>query len=515
MMNRPRSNSRYQQTFWLESWLKVLWPEWVRVLLIFQCSVACIIQLYIAYMNVTRYDLEFVGALNVLFWLVSAAFVGVAASALITRQSWFAAPLLIGEAMVGLSALYVLWADLSSAYRDWVIIIPAGVMFVVAALVVPPLALRLTHLSRKAWAGGLALISALGLTQFTLQNYVIPNRSQPVIQMTADLKETGRADGVTNVRGVITIKNEGKATAWIPQVFASVQARSRNGDGAVPLDPVQVIGSFNPLTYDGKAFAREASAGIIWLDDLVQADEFLPPNVSLRRAFALDVPNDQVRQLELRVDLTALTNAESGSITTCLDPRAEAGREDFLDQFHQPLYDGISPDHQFSCLEASIERHNFIQAQTDDNPSVMIGYDFSQEQYWAAYKSGDEKFTDATSFDPAEAQRAAERIDESNPSYILSAVDALPLSVDEPKGSDSTTAQAPPASFLSAMDGINIPWDPQTGWEIAQGICVRLEQTNPYDEFSLAENIERLFPSVSDESAHEFVAMVAASVCNL
>jgi hypothetical protein len=65
------------------------------------------------------------------------------------------------------------------------------------------------------------------------------------------------------------------------------------------------------------------------------------------------------------------------------------------------------------------------------------------------------------------------------------------------------------------MQQIGIPLDPHTGWVVAQGICVRLGQPHRYDEFRLAEGVERLFPSVEDEQAHAFVAMVAESVCHL
>jgi hypothetical protein len=64
------------------------------------------------------------------------------------------------------------------------------------------------------------------------------------------------------------------------------------------------------------------------------------------------------------------------------------------------------------------------------------------------------------------------------------------------------------------MGGVGIPLDPHAGWVVDQGICVRLEQPE-YDQFRLAEGVERLFPSVPDEQAHAFVAVVATSVCHL
>jgi hypothetical protein len=78
----------------------------------------------------------------------------------------------------------------------------------------------------------------------------------------------------------------------------------------------------------------------------------------------------------------------------------------------------------------------------------------------------------------------------------------------------ATTPDVPP-DFVNAMQQIGIPLDPHTGWVLSQGICVRLGQPDRYNQFAMAEGIERLFPSVSDEQSHAFVAMVAASVCHL
>ena len=83
-----------------------------------------------------------------------------------------------------------------------------------------------------------------------------------------------------------------------------------------------------------------------------------------------------------------------------------------------------------------------------------------------------------------------------------------------PAASETTTTSDVPAEFAAAMQQIGIPLDPHTGWVVAQGICVRLGQPQ-YDQFRMSEGVERLFPSVPDEQAHAFVAMVAESVCHL
>jgi len=94
------------------------------------------------------------------------------------------------------------------------------------------------------------------------------------------------------------------------------------------------------------------------------------------------------------------------------------------------------------------------------------------------------------------------------------AATATPARAPAPAASETTTTSDVPAEFAAAIQQIGIPLDPHTGWVVAQGICVRLGQPQ-YDQFRLSEGVERLFPSVPDEQAHAFVAMVAESVCQV
>ena len=88
-----------------------------------------------------------------------------------------------------------------------------------------------------------------------------------------------------------------------------------------------------------------------------------------------------------------------------------------------------------------------------------------------------------------------------------------PAPIPAPTASEAAATSDVPTTFVDAIHQIGISLDPHTGWVVAQGICVRLGQAE-YDQFRMSEGVERLFPSVSDEDAHEFVAMVAESVCH-
>jgi hypothetical protein len=88
-----------------------------------------------------------------------------------------------------------------------------------------------------------------------------------------------------------------------------------------------------------------------------------------------------------------------------------------------------------------------------------------------------------------------------------------PATTAAPTPEETAAAPDVPGEFVEAMQQLGIPLDASTGWYVAEGICIRLGQPE-YDQFTMSEGVERLFPSVSDEQAHEFVAMVADSVCH-
>jgi hypothetical protein len=93
-------------------------------------------------------------------------------------------------------------------------------------------------------------------------------------------------------------------------------------------------------------------------------------------------------------------------------------------------------------------------------------------------------------------------------------VTSAPATTPTPTATETAPTSNVPNTFVDAMHQIGIPLDAHTGWVVAQGICVRLGQPE-YDQFKLSEGVERLFPSVPDEQAHAFVAMVAESVCHV
>jgi hypothetical protein len=337
--------------------------------------------------------------------------------------------LLVAEVAILLSSCFVFWADLTSPYADWGMRWPAIVALIVAVPVIPPLMARLVQLPGKAWGAAVGVLSALGGTQFLVENFVVPNRSAPVVEISATLAEVGRSGGIAHVRGVVTWKNVGHASAWIPQAFASVTATSDDPSSDTTLDVQAVLNTFDPLQLDGQAFSHAlptgAYSGIVWLDDLAPFRSTLPPGVSEHREFLFDVSRAQVRHLELRVHLTALTNAQAENATTC-DQKTSSLAADFLERYRRPTVNG---GYTSACLEVPLPSRSIIRSLTDDEPTVVMGYAFTapQPEYlgpFVYYSSVEDPLDDA-----AALQRAGDRFDRNHPSVVMTenAVLALPL----------------------------------------------------------------------------------------
>jgi hypothetical protein len=109
--------------------------------------------------------------------------------------------------------------------------------------------------------------------------------------------------------------------------------------------------------------------------------------------------------------------------------------------------------------------------------------------------------------------RSSHAADEPQAARATASITSPPAPTPAPVTPDTAPTSAVPRTFADALARLGVPLDPHTGWVLAQGICVRLGQPE-YDQFRLAEGVERLFPSVSDEQAHAFVAMVATAVCH-
>jgi hypothetical protein len=396
-------------------------------LVVVQCLAAFGLQALIGLINLFLYAVDLPGAFGVLFWLVSAAVSLAAVVGLVRRSSWIEQTLFVAEVMIASSAAYVIWADVTSSYGDWLLRLVAGAFLLSAIAIMVALTRHVGKLLSKAGVVSLALLSVLGLLQFSLENYVIPNRTPPSLEVSAGLEEVGRSGDIVHVRGTITWTNTGKARVWLPQALAFVEASDDGSGKPSPLDPDAAAASFNPQSPDRRSYARplpaDAGRGIVWLEDLAPYTAEMQPGEVWSREFLLDVQSPHVRGLELRVQMVGLTNTSFTTARTC-DRQFDETSPDFLDAVEKPVENqGLV----FSCIDVPVASRNLVRAMTDDGQAVVSGFTFQAPRAdWMGpflyVRSDDENPEDF-----AALAEAARRFSRQFPNSVVTSIAALPV----------------------------------------------------------------------------------------
>ena len=308
----------------------------------------------------SSYMSDAVGALTGLFWFAAFLISLAALATLLTGSDWLP-PVLMAEALAILGSVYVLWAELSSPYRDdWLLIGVATVVLVVAVPTFLALTRRAPGIPGKVWSVVLALVTALGLTQFVMENQVLPNRTRPKVSVQAELSEVWHSRNHIRVRGVVTWKNEGLAEVKMPAAFAVVTATGRLAGPTTALDFSDVASTLTPTVADARPYEHAPTSprgsGIIWFDDLTPVTSLLPPGTGTQRTFLLTVDRRKVRQLDLTVSTTLLTSARFGVPETC-DQAYDANDPNFLEQARKPWTGG---GWTYSCVRVPFSGRNLV-----------------------------------------------------------------------------------------------------------------------------------------------------------
>ena len=294
----------------------------------------------------------------------------------------------------------------------------------------------------------LALVTALGLTQFVMENQVLPNRTRPKVSVQAELSEVWHSRNHIRVRGVVTWKNEGLAEVKMPAAFAVVTATGRLAGPTTALDFSDVASTLTPTVADARPYEHAPTSprgsGIIWFDDLTPVTSLLPPGTGTQRTFLLTVDRRKVRQLDLTVSTTLLTSARFGVPETC-DQAYDANDPNFLEQARKPWTGG---GWTYSCVRVPFSGRNLVRTLTDDDSALIVGYAFAAPQPEFVgplnfYESGDQDLADVDKL-----YAAGDRIEARNPSLVLRTNDVLPVPrrAAERRTATAPDDQAPPRS---------------------------------------------------------------------
>lgn len=402
--------------------------KWIRLLLIPQLLVALCFQFVIAVSDLSRYAVDVPAAFSILFWILSATATAVAIAGLAFRTKWWTSSLIVSETLIALEAAYVLWVDYTSPYPDWGARILALIFLVTAliAVAVVLLSVRVRSLPGKVWAAGLALLSALGLTQFVVENEFLPNRQPPAVDVRIALSESARTGHFSTLKGTVTFKNHGNATAQVVNGFLELRVVDNSSRPDAPLDASKVTPTFDALSYSYRPYSRslpkDATAGVIWLDELSVAGSFLEPGVTVRRQFTIRVDRRQGVQFDLRATMSMFTNArlDLDQMRTCTGNKVRSQADESLAR--TPYTGG---GWNTTCLVWGLQPRNSIRAWLDDRPEIEFGYAFAAPAGtgpgpWLGYITAEDNPANES-----DQILTTQRIDRGNPSGILTTNAAL------------------------------------------------------------------------------------------
>jgi hypothetical protein len=384
------------------------------------------LQGFVAVSDLSRYAVDVPAAFSVLFWILSASATVGAIVGIAWQKTWWVPPVLVSETLIALEAAYVLWVDYTSPYPDWWARILGWFFLVTALIAVVSLGFRVRSLPGKVWSVGLAALSAFGLTQFVVQNEFLPNRQRPAVDVQIALSESARTGHFSTLKGTVTFKNNGHATVQLVNGFLELRVVDNSSRPDAPLNASRVTPTFDALLYTYRPYSRilpkNATAGVIWLDELSVVGSFLEPGIRIRREFTIRVDRLRGVQFDLRATMNMFTNARLNldQVRTCT---GEPVRNHADESLARTLY--TSGELNTTCLVWGLQPRNSIRARLDDRPEIEFGYAFAAPAGtglgpWLGYISAEGNPNSES------AQiRVAERIDRQNPSESLTTNAAL------------------------------------------------------------------------------------------
>lgn len=379
-----------------------------------------------------------------MIWLGAAILSTTAVFAIRRNKSWWPQAVLGAQAVALALAVYVVWVELSSPHSDlWLRLVPL-VPIAIALMTIPHLCLSSGALPSKVWAGALAALTALGLSQFVLESQILPNRAPPPLDVTAQLEEIGRTGSVHVLRGRVTWKNNGKARALVLGALATVVAKRApavtvsvvpDAGPAAPTGPAgapvtrSVAPSVPPTTANARpalpsatpptqsnngsstAAGETVSDGSYDDAQLIAMAQSIDPLHYASGVYTAPVAADQDEAIIWMEDLTVPRwfvlpgQSETREFTITVDRREVSSLELRVDAWfatnliHEPWrtcvsktelssdaflaeFHALDPVDPRPCLMAPIKPTNTVRSMADDNPLVWIEYVLDDDGYF-------------------------------------------------------------------------------------------------------------------------------------
>lgn len=302
------------------------WPRWAWVFVLTQSGAALILQLRIAWGDLSVYTGQVGPAFAIIYWLIAALVTFLSIISIVRGATWTLEPLIVSQFMILLSCLYVAWVDGGTASRDGWLYWLAVPMGIIAMLVIPPTLLGLRGLPSRVWKVGLALLPGLGFLQFWLQEEVWPSFEIPVLAVEAELAQVASVGDTAYVEAQVRLANESRVRLAVPAAFAYLVAIPHAGV-AEPAEPDVTEVGFWATTRNagdhGYRIDRNTGAtvgpGLVLLENMVGLNWVMEPGEKYTRTFAFAIDAASVARIDLAVEGIAVKELALAEPETCAD----------------------------------------------------------------------------------------------------------------------------------------------------------------------------------------------------
>ncbi|MFI5872688.1 hypothetical protein ACIBAH_09635 [Streptomyces sp. NPDC051445] len=187
---------------------------------------------------------------------------------------------------------------------DWLIVIIASVLLAVALTMVFFILVNSPLHLTGTWGAIVALFPLLGLAQFWYQAYYQPTHDRPRVDVAVKIDQLRIVRGVTNLRGSISIKNNGAASVDVLGSMYKVMGYKMPSSN----DSARTMMDLVPPDQNHKG-VRES---LLEMDDVLPAGASLTPGQQWSKDFVFDVEGRKNEFVRLTASLALITHAPGG-----------------------------------------------------------------------------------------------------------------------------------------------------------------------------------------------------------
>jgi hypothetical protein len=404
-------------------------------------------------------------------------------------QSW-ARDAFIAQLFVFFLALYIAWVSFQSSPLNWraQTLAAVALMFSLVALVWLLLLWGRAALQWKAAAILGALVPIVGVGQFWLQNFYIPQTTAPLVDFSANLSPQGRDGLTTHFSAKVTVHNRGAAAVRVAGALMRVTAYETAAQSREVLPECEGWnGSYDYkcvqkfLDLSGNSYNTDFRADRDYRVDPTLAKNAKPAYIGLlmpgpryalnpgdTQHFQREVDiNSNVRLVRLSASAVFLTIRTISGVRSCANPKdpnskpvsSDSDPQKFVDKVRKPIPLPLDPKGEQNrpvlCKDYEIARTNIVDKLIGARPVIRVmvvlddpqGGDLEHPQldylehpqldYWYGFAGEGDQFSRAE-------PRVGQKIAAANPMAVYKDVSVECVSGDQPKCDEKVQAGEPP-----------------------------------------------------------------------